>query len=232
MGKLQELANRWFWEGVGGDDRPVVYDIDAVAPALRQLETPEALAAIRTELAGVLPDRADIPRYHELDPGRSHISSDADGEASWRVFMLYAMGAKPEANRRRCPRTCELLDRVPDLVQAFFSILEPHKSVPAHESPYAGYLRYHLPLLVPTDNPPRMRVRDYWHTWREGEGLLFCDYWNHEVENHSDQVRVVLIVDLFRPMPWLRDKVNRVVTRTYLRRQYGKKIATGQQPDL
>ena len=229
---LQQLANRWFWRGVGGDERPIVYDIDQFAPALRRFETPENFAAIRAELAGVLPEREGIPKYHELDPGRSHISSEQDGDASWRVYMLYAMGAKPENFRRKCPKTCALLDETPNLFQAFFSILEPHKSVPAHESPYAGYLRYHMPLIVPTDNPPRMRVKDYWHTWREGEGLLFCDYWDHEVENHSDQVRVVLIIDLFRPMPWLRNRVNRLVTHTYLRRQYGKKIAEGKQPEL
>lgn len=232
MAKLQQRLNKWFWRGVGGDSRPVTYDIDQTFPALRRFETPDALEAIRAELAGVLPNRDDIPRYHELDPGRSHISNESDGEASWRVFMLYAMGAKPEENRAKCPKTCELLDTTPDLFQAFFSILEPHKSVPAHESPYAGYLRYHLPLLVPTDTPPRMRIKDQWHTWQEGEGLLFCDYWNHEVENHSDQVRVVLIIDLFRPMPWLRDRVNRLVTRRYLRRQYGKKVASGQTPEL
>ena len=229
---LQQRLNKWFWHGVGGDSRPVVYDIDATFPALRDLETPDALHAIRDELQGILPQRDDIPCYHEIDPGRPHISTEADGAACWRVFMLYAMGAKPEENRARCPRTSELLDGIPNLFQAFFSILEPHKSVPAHESPYAGYLRYHLPLLVPTDNPPRMRVKDYWHTWRDGEPLLFCDYWDHEVENQSDQVRVVLIVDLFRPLPPVRDRVNRFVTRTYLRRRYGRKIASGQAPEL
>jgi len=229
---LQQRLNKWFWRGVGGDDRPVVYDIDATFPALRRLETPEAIETIRSELASILPDRDDIPRYHEIDPGRSHISNESGDQPSWRVFMLYAMGAKPEENRAKCPKTCELVDGLPDLFQAFFSILEPHKSVPPHQSPYAGYLRYHLPLVVPTDNPPRMRIKDQWHTWREGQGLLFCDYWEHEVENHSDQVRVVLIVDLFRPMPPVRDRVNRLVTRTLLRRRYGKKIAEGEQPDL
>lgn len=229
---LQQLTNKWFWSSVGGDERPVTYDIDSVAPALRRFETPEAISAIQGELDSVLPDRDDIPRYHEIDPGRSHISNETEGQPSWRVFMLYAMGAKPAENRVRCPETCKLLDSTPNLFQAFFSILEPHKSVPAHESPYAGYLRYHLPLLVPTDNPPRMRVKDYWHTWKEGEGLLFCDYWDHEVENHSDQVRVVLIIDLFRPMPVVPDRVNRLVTHTYLRRQYGRKIARGQAPEL
>lgn len=230
MAVLQKLANRWYRRGIGDDQRPVIYDIDAVCPELRNFE--EQNDAIRQELLALLPTKCEIPKYHEVDPGRSHISSDADGDASWRVFMLYAMGAKPEANRAQCPLTCRLLDSTPDLFQAFFSILEPHKSVPPHESPYAGYLRYHLPLIVPTDKPPRMRVKDYWHTWKEGEGLLFCDHWEHEVENHSDQIRVVLIIDLFRPMPLVRDLVNRLATRTYLRMAYGRKIAQGQQPNI
>ncbi|TWT43282.1 aspartyl/asparaginyl beta-hydroxylase domain-containing protein [Botrimarina hoheduenensis] len=232
MPALRELANRWYRRGVGDAARPVVHRIEAVCPALRTLETPENFDAIRSELLALLPHRKGIPKYHDLDPGRGHLSSEADGDASWRVFMLYAMGAKPAENRARCPRTCELVEAIPDLFQAFFSILEPHKSVPPHEGPYAGYLRYHLPLVVPTDKPPRMRIRDHWHTWREGEGLLFDDHWEHEVENHSDQVRVVLIVDILRPLPWLRDRVNRLVTRTLLRRRYGQRIAQGKQPDL
>ncbi|MEO1497311.1 MAG: aspartyl/asparaginyl beta-hydroxylase domain-containing protein [Planctomycetota bacterium] len=232
MSALRQLANRWYRQGVGGDARPAVYDIDTVRPELRTLETADGLAAIRAELLALLPARADIPKYHDVDPGRLHISSDADGDASWRVFMLYAMGAKPADNRVRCPRTCQLIDAIPDLFQAFFSILEPRKSVPPHEGPYSGYLRYHLPLVVPTDRPPRMRIKDHWHTWRDGEGLLFDDHWEHEVENHSDQVRVVLIVDILRPMPWLRDRVNRLVTRTLLRRRYGQRIAEGKPPAL
>jgi aspartyl/asparaginyl beta-hydroxylase (cupin superfamily) len=54
-----------------------------------------------------------------------------------------------------------------------------------------------------------MRVKDRYHTWREGESLLFDDSWNHEVVNESDGIRVILIVDILRPMPspvqWLID---------------------------
>lgn len=227
---FQFLANRWFRNGVGGDSRPAVLDIDRVCPALRRLEA--GFDAIRAELMPLLAHRKDIPKYHEVDPGRTHISSESDGEASWRVFMLYAMGEKPAQNRARCPETCRLLDQVPDLFEAFFSILEPHKSVPPHEGPYAGYLRYHLPLIVPTVNPPQMRVKDYWHTWREREGLLFDDHYEHEVVNHCDEVRVVLIVDVLRPMPPLRDWVNRQVTERILRPKYGKKIVEGTMPTL
>ena len=47
-----------------------------------------------------------------------------------------------------------LVAGIPNLFQAFFSILEPGKSIPAHEGPYCGYLRYHLGLIVPEESPP------------------------------------------------------------------------------
>lgn len=36
--------------------------------------------------------------------------------------MLYAMGERWEKNRALCPKTCAVLDEVPDLFQAFFRI--------------------------------------------------------------------------------------------------------------
>lgn len=227
---MQDSLNQWFRTGVGGDERPITYDIDAVCPALRRLE--RNYCTIRDEMMPLLAHRNDLPRYHEIDPGRIHISNETEGQSSWRVHMLYAMGAKPKENREKCPKLCRMLDETPNLFQAFFSILEPRKSVPPHQGPYAGYLRYHLPLIVPTDKPPKMRILDHWHTWKEGEGVLFCDHYEHEVVNNSDQIRVVLIVDIFRPMPFMRDIVNRFITRTRLRRRYGQRIANGQQPNL
>jgi len=46
-----------------------------------------------------------------------------------------------------------------------------------------------------------MRVKDKFHTWKEGQSIVFDDSLEHEVYNQSDDIRVVLIVDFFRPMP-------------------------------
>ena len=48
----------------------------------------------------------------------------------------------------------------------------------------------------------------YWH---EGEGILFDDNFLHDARNESDQVRVVLWLDLKRPMPLPLDLVNRLI---------------------
>lgn len=47
-----------------------------------------------------------------------------------------------------------------------------------------------------------MRVKSEYHVWKEGQSIVFDDSLEHEVYNDSDEIRVVLIVDFFRPMPW------------------------------
>src|SRR4029077_7992939 len=80
-------------------------------------------------------------------------------------------------------------------------ILEAGKSVPAHNNSYCGMLRYHLALIVPSEKPPKIRVKDQFYTWKEGASVLFDDCWEHEVFNESKEDRVVLLVDVLRPLP-------------------------------
>jgi aspartate beta-hydroxylase/beta-hydroxylase len=134
------------------------------------------------------------------------------------------MGVKPEAFCARCPRTTGLLDKIPGLFEAFFSILEGGKSIPPHEGPYRGYLRYHRGLIVPEKAPPSIRLRDQICTWKEGRSILFDDSWNHEVINHCGEDRVILIVDIRRPMPQPFDAVNRLA-QAIMQPMYGRTIA-------
>ena len=113
------------------------------------------------------------------------------------------------------------------MLQAFFSVLEPGKSVPLHDGPYLGYLRYHLGVRVPKDDPPQIRVAGQPYVWKEGEGVMFDDSWPHEVVNHSREPRVVLIVDVPRPLPLLPKLVNdfvlwKITARTYANKVVGK----------
>jgi len=218
---LLDGVNRFFDIHVGGDRRPVFFDVSSTCPRLKELDRNSD--AILAELRGLLAEKASIPRYHDLDPMQAGISAKGDPETNWKVFYLYAMGEKPAANRAKCPRTAELLDGVPSLFQAFFSILDGGKTVPAHRGPYRGYLRYHLGLVVPEENPPSIRIKDQHYTWKPGQSILFDDSWDHEVYNTADRERVVLIVDIRRPMPLVYDRFNRFV-EFVMRQVYGKQI--------
>ena len=214
-------ANSFFDLYTGGAKRPVLFSASEIRPELCELDRHSS--EIRAELVHLLQEKGSIPRYHDLDQMQTGISARVNPDKDWKVFYLYAIGEKPEVNRAKCPQTAAILDRVPGLFQAFFSILEGGKSIPAHCGPYRGYLRYHLALVVPKNNPPSIRVKDHHHTWREGESFMFDDSWNHEVYNEATEDRVVLIVDIRRPMPLPFHLANRVV-EFVMRQVYGKQI--------
>jgi aspartyl/asparaginyl beta-hydroxylase (cupin superfamily) len=214
--------NAFFDRYTGGRNRPAFFDIDTTFPALNRITQHHEI--IKAELAAVLRAKPSIPRYHDIDFMQFSISGRLDEDKNWKILMLYAMGERSASNRSLCPGTCALLDEIPDLFQAFFSILDAGKSIPCHAGPYRGYLRYHLALKVPRKNPPSLRVKDQWYVWQEGKAILFDDTHYHEVVNRADDDRVVLVVDVLRPMPPVAHFVNRLIARGPARYVYAKGI--------
>lgn len=197
---MLKVPNALYRTSTPWPSRPVRYpDVAAICPQLQQLEA--AYPAIKQEYLAVR-DRLDsVPRYHDVDGLQYELSTSASASSNWKVFFLEAMGRKARRHRQHCPITASVIDQIPGVFQAFFSILEGGKSIPTHSSPYWGYLRYHLALEVPRQGPqPRMRVGSQWMGWEEGRGFLFDDSWDHELVNENPNLRSVLIVDIARPM--------------------------------
>jgi aspartyl/asparaginyl beta-hydroxylase (cupin superfamily) len=208
---FSRIANPVYGLFTGGAQRPAFFDIDTTLPALREVDV--AYPEIRAEFEALLPQQDKMPRYHDIDTNLAHSSGRFNRDKRWNVFMLYCYGSLPEQNRALCPRTCEVLGRLPHLNQAFFSILDPGKAIPAHTGPTQAYLRYHLALHVPVNNPPSMRVRQERYTWKEGESILFDDSLEHQIYNESDGVRAVLILDVMRPFPEPVFTINRMLRK-------------------
>jgi len=133
----KELLNKYIYKSIDGDKRPVYFDIDKDYPALNDVT--QNFATIRDEFESLMSKKLIMPKYHDIDPGEKEISDASDKK--WNVFMMYLLGHKPEENRQHCPETCRILDRIPGLIQAFFSIMEPGKCVPLHNGPMYSYLR-------------------------------------------------------------------------------------------
>ena len=136
------------------------------------------------------------------------ISSDQN----WKTFFLCGYGIKSEEAIRQCPETWRILQKIPGMKSAMFSIFEPGKHLPPHRGPYNGVLRFHLGLLVP-DEPDKIgiRVADRTCHWEEGKALIFDDAYEHEAWNHSDKVRVVLFVDFEKPLKQPAKTTNKAV---------------------
>lgn len=165
---------------------------------------------IRRELEGVLVLRDDLPAFHEINADATNIDNDA-----WKSFFFYGFGRRSEGNCRRCPRTTELIERVPGMTTAFFSILGPGVRLPPHHGPWKGFIRYHLGLRVPEPiDKCGIVVGGERAHWREGKSLIFDDTYEHHVWNDTDETRVVLFLDVERPCRFPGSWINKAVIRT------------------
>jgi len=81
-----------------------------------------------------------------------------------------------------------------------------------------------LGLQVPKSNTPKIRVKDNVYTWKEKESILFDDSWEHEVINNCNKERIVLIVDVLRPMPSIPHKVNAFISEHIVKKYYAKQV--------
>lgn len=183
---------------------PPVFET-AQFPFLQELE--RNWRVIRAELDEVLKDRDALPPFQMISPDQKKIAK-AD---RWKTFILYGFRYKSERNCARCPETVRLLERIPNLHTAMFSILSPGYHIPAHRGVTKGLVRTHLALKVPRDRENCMiRIDDRICHWEEGKCLVFDDTFDHEVWNNTDEERVVLLFDFERPLRLPGRIVNRI----------------------
>lgn len=153
--------------------------------------------AIRDEAKAILEHRESIPSFDQVSPDQKRISKDG----SWRTFFLFGFGQRLEKNCAKAPATTQLLEKVPGLQTAWFSILAPGYHIPAHRGVTKGILTCHLGLIIPKNAEQcRIRVEDEILVWEAGKTLMFCDGYDHEVWNDTEEERTVLLLQFDRPM--------------------------------
>lgn len=151
-----------------------------------------------------LPETADVAGFDQGNVG------------SWTNFVVYSYGRWIEFNRQRCPRTTELLGRVPGLQVGGFSVLAAGTRLPAHRGFNRGALRFQVGIEVP--EPPgscALRVGSEVHTWQEGNAVVFDHSVEHEAWNEGNGDRAVLFVEFCWPLPGMVGLVNRLTQRTF-----------------
>lgn len=141
------------------------------------------------------------PQQAWLEPGVSPNPSSRPG--TWTVYLFNHMGVDVESVRRACPRTAAVLRSLPRHCAVYpwgdmlFSAMSAHSRLQPHCSIDNLRVRLHLGITVP--ERCGIRVGSETRHWDEGQCLVFEDSFEHEVWNHSDARRIVLIADLWHP---------------------------------
>jgi aspartyl/asparaginyl beta-hydroxylase (cupin superfamily) len=184
---------------------PAVYDT-GIFPWVPEIE--REWRSIRRELDGVLLRKRDLPNIQAISRDAESITWDE----GWKTFVFVGYALKSERNIRACPETWRIVQKIPGLKTAMFSIFEPGKRLPPHRGAYNGVLRLHLGLLVPE---PRDKVAIRFGSevchWDEGRVLIFDDAYEHEAWNETGSHRVVLFVDFVKPLKFPANIVNRLL---------------------
>lgn len=146
--------------------------------------------------------------------GHDDMYGNALFKRGWKRFYLKWYGDPLASARRLCPTSVALLEQLPSVHAAMFSLLGPRSRLGRHRDPFAASLRYHLGLVTPNSDACRILVDGVPYAWRDGEGVLFDETYLHWVENDTDETRIVLFCDVERPLRWrLATAVNRWVIR-------------------
>lgn len=172
---------------------PWLAELEAATPVIRA-EMQAALASQRAELAPYLEyqDHEALAQWKALNRN-----------PDWTALHLIKQGTPIAANAALCPQTFALLEKLPQppipgaSPNVMFSLLAPQTEIPPHVGVNNARLVCHLPLVVPEGC--WFRVGDETRSWREGEAFVFDDTIEHEAANPSDQLRVVLIFDVWHP---------------------------------
>ncbi|MDG4896516.1 aspartyl/asparaginyl beta-hydroxylase domain-containing protein [Mesorhizobium sp. WSM4976] len=193
-------------------DAPAILDAGTHFPNAAKFAA--AWQDIRDEALAAKLNKA--PRFHEIMPEQADISAN-DG-LDWRMFVLKAYDMTVPENLARMPVLSRLLAECPEVKSAAVSFLAPRKHIPPHRGPFRGIMRFHLGLVIPKQPDGRpatiMMINHEERRIADGECMLWDDTFEHEVMNNSDQPRVALLLDVWRPqMPLDMEILSRVIVR-------------------
>jgi aspartyl/asparaginyl beta-hydroxylase (cupin superfamily)/Tfp pilus assembly protein PilF len=173
---------------------PWLPELEAATPVIKQ-ELEVLLEQSRAEPFApyiAYPPGVPLNQWEELNRSRR-----------WSSYFLWRDGMRQDQACARCPRTAEVLDALPMARQsgyaptAMFSVLDANTRIPPHTGSVNTRAVVHLPLVLP--GVCTFRVGNVTREWRMHEAWVFDDTIEHEARNDNDELRVILIFDVWNP---------------------------------
>ena len=169
--------------------------------AVLESATPQILA----ELQAVIDARQGLQPFLRFDNGarKSDYLGSKGGEAAWDAYFFYRHGEAFADHLAACPVTANALQHVPltkieaHAPEVLFSFLSPGTLIKPHHGVTNSRVVTHLPLIVPENCA--LEVGGVEHRWEVGRCVTFDDSYSHQAWNHSDRLRVVMILDSWHP---------------------------------
>lgn len=159
---------------------------------------------IRAEAENLQREQAEFDAYLKSEGSRP--AYDVHGlqdNRDWGAFYLWYNGEPVPENQARCPKTTAVMEAVPLVFSGrrcpnvLFSRLKAGAKIPPHNGMINTRLICHLSLIIPAGCG--FRVGNDVREWEPGKVWLFDDTVEHEAWNNSNEDRIVLIFEVWKP---------------------------------
>ena len=199
---------------------PEFLDKDAYFSMNCVFEYPANFKALKDEVANILEKTGggdSLTMTSETFSGQNkYIGSDIRREngitKAWRVINIKAGDEYSGVAQEYFPSLVRLLRTVPQIGTCAVSVLQDGVHIPIHVGYYKGIMRYMIPVVVPKDRENVfLCVNELKYCWTEGVGVLWDDTYPHKVYNNTDEIRVVIYMDVVRPLRWGLNALNRFI---------------------
>lgn len=180
-------------------------------------------------------DIADVPIIEELETRAGEIKNEIlvfisrkqkaftpyfgrlvkNSPEKWITHPLRTWGLDYHVAQNDFPVTCETIKKIPGVVSVSFNILSAGGEIPEHFGDTNATNRVHLGLVIPAGLPVSgIKVGEKAVAWEEGKATIFCDAHRHKAWNHSEEDRLILLMDVIRPefMPDRRKVCSIIIT--------------------
>jgi beta-hydroxylase len=133
---------------------------------------------------------------------------------AWRLINIKIGNEYTNDAYKHFPFLVKLLKNLPEVCSCAISILQEGVHIPIHVGYYKGIMRYMMPLIVPKDRKNVfLVVNEKKYNWTEGVGVLWDDNFPHKVYNNTKEIRVVIYMDIIRPLPGLLNNFNKYILK-------------------
>jgi hypothetical protein len=203
-----------------GTRTPEFLDKDAYFPMNRVFEDPENFKALKEEVENILEKTGggdSLTMTSDTFSGQNtYIGSDIRREngktKAWRVINIKAGDEYSAVAHKYFPSLVRILRGCPQIGTCAISVLQDGVHIPIHVGYYKGIMRYMIPVVVPKDRENVfLCVNELKYCWTEGVGVLWDDTYPHKVYNNTDEIRVVIYMDVVRPLSWGLNALNRFI---------------------
>ncbi len=165
------------------------------------------LSVIKEELIKYMNDSNKWTEWPEYE-----LWKESNPNSSWKVIPIIAFGKPSDKNISIFTKTVNELKKIPNLVTAGFSKLGPGTKLSYHKG-WAklsnNVLRCHLGLIVPKNKCKIMVTQDNNYPdltniktmiQKKNKWIIFDDSLYHSASNDSESDRIVMILDIKRPV--------------------------------